>query len=173
MTEKKCQREHKASALATAHSGPGRLLREAMEHPPSGGWPEERPGAQHDPRGLSWRRWLSLQQSWERAQSGPRGHVTTAGRGQPSPVPGPALTPGLHLELRDVVNFLCQSLYAACQPDYCGDRNQRGGARSKACCAREGGRTGMRLVSAPDRVRPPQLRARPKSHRPGPNNLQK
>lgn len=59
------------------------------------------------------------------------GHVTTAGRGQPSPVPGPAWTPGLHLELCDVVNFLCQILCPACQTDYCGARRQQGRARRR------------------------------------------
>lgn len=45
---------------------------------------------------MGWHPWLCRQHGWERAPSGPRGHVTTAGRGQPSSAPGPALTPGLH-----------------------------------------------------------------------------
>lgn len=107
---------------------------------PSRGWPEERPGAQHEQgeaeccsrrpaRGQP--PWLCLQHGWERARLAQGEHVTTAGRGQPSPVPGPALTPGLHLELCDVVNFLCQILCPACQTDYCGAGRQQGGARRR------------------------------------------
>ena len=168
--------------MARAPSGPGWLLRETLEHPPSRGWPEESPGAQAEQReaercsrrpALAWHPWLCRQHGWERAPSGPRGHMTTAGGGQPSPAPGPALTPGRHLELCDVVNFLCQNLCTACQPDYCGDRNQQGGARSWACHGQEGGRTGMPLIFAPHRVQPLWLQAWPKSHKPVPNSLQK
>lgn len=68
--------------------------------------------------------------------------MTAAGRGQPSPVPGPALPPGLHVELGDVVNLLRQTLRTPCRLDYHGGQNQKGGPGSRAHCAREEGKQG-------------------------------
>ena len=125
--------------------------------------------------GLGWLPWLFLQQGWGESSLAQQGHMTAAGGGQSSPVPGPAFTPGPPSELRDIVNLLCQILCTACQPDYHGGRNQQGGQRSRTRCAQEGGRTeqGMQLAFAPHGSWAPWLQVWPKSHEPGLANLQK
>lgn len=115
---------------------------------------------------LGWHLSLSLQRAF-----GQEGAWDTAGRGQASLVPGPALTPGLHLELCSVINLLCQIPCTPCQPDYCGDCH---GPGNRTQCAQEGGKPGqgMQLIS-PTGGQPLWLWAWPKSRKPGPANPKK